>query len=104
MATITDVTVTVVEHTLQATKKIEGYGRTWMITFHDSNAASLLVTNGNDHGVVVAGGSLLGTNAMVTVEKVQVETLNNFVEISGLDSSASYVARVKAYNLSLIHI
>ena len=98
MATITDVTVTVTELTLQATEKVQNYGRIWTVTFHDSNAASLFVSNGNEYGTTVAGGTLLGTNTMVSVEKVATETLNNYVEISGLDSSASYVARVKASN------
>jgi len=98
MMTISDVQVSIVEHTLETAGPLSSYGRTWSVTFFDSHYQSLLVDTGYGKGIISSGGYLKGFNAMVYVERTKFESLPTSYTISGLTSSQRYVARVRGYN------
>ena len=81
MLTIDKVDVTVVNHTLETSTRLENYGRSWIVTFYDSHDQSLLVSTGGKYSTSAAGGTLLGSNVLAYVERIFSDKLSNFVEI-----------------------
>lgn len=98
MLTITDVAVTMEDHTLRSSDRLENYGRTWSITFMDHHHHSLMVSNGADVGVVANGGTLLGSSTSVYVERVHSGSVSTSAVVTTLSAGTSYIARVKAFN------
>ena len=56
------------------------------------------MTTGQKIDIVASGNSLIGTNAMVYVERASPETVHLNSQISGLTLGTRYVARVSAWN------
>jgi hypothetical protein len=102
MLTITAVEVSLTVQTLTSSIPRSNYGATWMVTFLGTQYRSLLVSTNPANTVaevVATGGSLLGSSAIVSVERVSPgEVLPSTAVISGLVEGMQYVARVTANN------
>ena len=105
MLTIRDVTVSIVNGTLDSTAPTSEYSRSWVITFLHPHYASLLVSTdgGLTSSTSASGSQVQGSNALVTVARTILESLPTYLDITGLNSSSStaYVARVNASNMYL---
>ena len=101
MFTISDVTVSVFDLSLETSASVQNYGRRWIVTFNEPHLNSLLVSVGGvaaDASTSAAGSSLLGTNAMVGVDRAQLESLPSKVELGLLTENQMYVVRAQVFN------
>jgi len=99
MMTIGNVTVTVADLTLNSVSSRVNYGRSWSVTFHDSQYESILVsTGGNSSNTVASGGSLIGSSPVVSVGRIAEKHVPVSIDITDLTEGTQYIARVSAYN------
>ena len=99
MATMGQVTVTSVDWGLASVPDTD-YGRSWAVTFSEPHYESLLVSTdgGSTSDVSASGGSLLGSGALLTVVRTQLEAVPVTVDVPGLVAGSKVVARVAASN------